>query len=178
MLPDFPVQTIKGMKIGEDAKILAKVGDYSAVAIIQVVLKQDKGTPTKPKKKRKGLFKKIEFDPDAQAEQRVVITEDGILKVALKSKSVSLYFGEAAEILQENSSFAFLAEIISETMCNKIAAEQYQRGDMVNIGSELSFETMQYNQNCLESKYSHIIHKIYCSDGITKNKTTKMVQSI
>lgn len=169
---------IKGIKIGNAAVIEGRVGNYSAEAFVEVVLKQDPSEETENKKRKKGLFKKIEFDPDAQAEQRIVITKDGILKVALKSKSVSLYFGEEAEIKQENSSFAFLAEIISEAMCNKIAALKYQSGDILTIGGELSFETMQYHQNVLESKYSHIIHKIYCSKGATKTKTTKMVQSI
>ena len=63
-------------------------------------------------------------------------------------------------------------------MCNKIAALKFQRGDLPIIGGDLSFENMQYHQNVLESKYSHLIHKIYCSNEVTKTKNTKMVQSI
>ena len=172
------VLSVKGMKIGEIAEIEARLGDYSAVALIEVRTKQDKKTPTKSKKKRKGLFKDIQFDENAHPDQRVVITDDGILKIALKSDTVRLYFGEAGKPKKENSSLTFLAEIICEAMCNKIAALKYQRGDLLIISGDLSFETMQYHQNVLESKYSHLIHKIYCSNEITKNKNTKMVQSI
>jgi len=170
--------TIKGVKIGDAAVIEARVGDYTAEAIYEVVLKQDKSPYKAPKKQKKGLFKKIEFDPNAHPEQRIVITDDGVLKVALKSKSVKIYFGEDVLIKQEKSSLAFLAEIICEAMCNKIAALKYQRGDLLVFGNKLSFENVQYHQNVLESKYSHLIHKIYCSNEVVKNKNSKMVQSI
>lgn len=169
---------IKGIKIGDAAVIKARVGDYTAEAIYEVVLKQEKSPWEGPKTEKKGLFTKIEFDPDAHPEQRIVITDDGVLKVALKSKSVKIYFGGDAFIKQEKSSLAFLAEIICEAMCNKIAALKYNSGDLLIIGDKLSFENVQYHQNVLESKYSHLIHKIYCSNGVVKNKNSKMVQSI
>jgi|TARA_B100001964_G_scaffold88408_1_gene99456 hypothetical protein len=169
---------IKGIKIGDVAIMVAKLGDFTAEAIVQVVLEQEKSEESEHKKKKKGLFKDIEFDENAHPDQRVVITDDGILKIARKSDTVRLYFGEGGKPKKENSSLTLLAEIICEAMCNKIAALKFQRGDLPIIGGDLSFENMQYHQNVLESKYSHLIHKIYCSNEVTKTKNTKMVQSI
>lgn len=74
-----------------------------------------------------------------------------------------MYFEEYGGIKFEDKSYVLLAELISDAMCTYIAQEKIKKGDQVLLGTGNQISQLQYQQYQLQSKYSHLIHRIYAN---------------
>jgi hypothetical protein len=148
---------IEGTRIGEICSIKAEINGYESELVIEITAKKET-KPSKPRKKRSGLFKDIVFDPKMPPEQRLSFI-DGVIRISTNSPSVKIYFGPNGEERKEQLSLVFLADMITEALCSNMVETKYDRGLFLELNP--SYENYRFRQNEMQSKYADLIHKIY-----------------
>jgi len=147
---------IEGKQIGEDGRVVAIAGDLQTEALIHVVA-QRKKTTKRRRKRHRGMFKGIEYNPSADPNIRVRFNKTtGIIVIATSAPSVKIYLGPKGEGIEKSETQVMTAELVTQAVCRELAKLRIQSGQETILGEPEEALNAVYNR--LVSKYAHVIH--------------------
>lgn len=149
---------IEGKQIGEEARVIAIAGDLRTEAKVHVIAMKEKTRQTR-KRRHRGMFKDIQYNPYADPNQRVRFDKDtGVIVIATSAPSVRLYLGSKGEGIESPESLVMTSELVCQAVCRELARIRIQSGQEPMLGEPEEALNVVYNR--LISKYAHVIHSI------------------
>lgn len=149
--------SIEGKKLGEETKIIAKLGIYKAeTKVVVVSTNEDKDTGD-------GFIKDIGLSNDEANQRRGF--ENGIITIFLTAPIVQKY----EKMGRDSPEFKILkAELITQTWAEELAKLRVEKGWSIYSTSRNKMDGIELEKNTLEKEYSHIIHSIFIDMDINE----------
>lgn len=150
---------VEGKQIGEEAKVIAIMGNLKAEARVHIIAQEKKDKRKRRKKKHRGIFRDIKYSSTADPNQRVrYVRNTGLIVIATTAPSVKLYLGPNGEGQDQSESRVMTAELVTQAVCRELAKLRVQSGEEPILGEPEEALNAVYTK--LISKYSHILHSI------------------
>lgn len=146
-----------GKGVGEEAQLIAKLGEYTGTAEVRVVEELGKGVRKKYKGGKPGsLIRDIKPIESPNPTQRVYFDKDlGELKIYVNFPGVKDYLYPWHMCVNTEVGRAILGELVAEGLCRKIATEKISKGELLDDLAD-TFNSEFFD---LQKKYSGAIHK-------------------
>jgi len=156
---------IVGKQVGAEGIVTAEINGLKAEILIKVISRRK---PPEPHERSKsGLFRKFEFSPLADPNQRVKFERvNGKIVIATRAPSVATYFGPNGEGQEESHCQVMLAELVVEAVCREIARRKIESGKEPFLGE--ASEAMNVVHNRLINKYAEKIHRLLVENKYRK----------
>lgn len=157
--------------MGAEALVTAKMkGGYSAAVIVKIISKRLPPGENGRDKKR-GLFRGVKPDPNADPRQRVYV-RDHIIWIATKAPTIARYIGPALEGARDTpEGQVMLAELVAEAFCRDIARRRVERGRFVfPTGGEA--EAREREARRLHNQYALRIHELFAPRQVARGRPT------
>lgn len=150
---------VEGKQIGEEAKVMAIMGNLKAEARVHIIAQEKKDKRKRRKKKHRGIFRDIKYSSTADPNQRVRYDRNtGLIVIATTAPSVKLYLGPNGEGQDQSESRVMTAELVTQAVCRELAKLRVQSGEEPILGEPEEALNAVYTK--LISKYSHMLHLI------------------
>lgn len=148
---------VGGKRVGEEAKLIVSLGEYTGAAEVRVVEELGKGKRKKYKTKKPGsLIRDIKPIESPNPIQRAYLDEDlGELKIYVNFPGVKDYLYPWHTCVNTKVGRAILGELVVEGLCRKIATDTVGKGGLLDDSAD-TFNSEFFN---LQKKYSGAIHK-------------------
>jgi len=156
----YGVFNVVGLLIGEEANIHGELGSQKALTHVKVAEEGKKRKGKKPTGRRHGFISAILPDEITNPIQRVEYVDNtGEIKIKIKFPGVARYLGSGLVGIETDQGKVFLAELVGEAFCKKLATEKLERGESSPFpGAEIDF--FNSTVNILQKKYLDKIHEV------------------